>query len=93
VHPTQLYEAAALLVAAALLIRWRRHGVRDNVVLGRYFMLAGSIRFAIEFIRVNLPVAGPFTLAQIISASLVLVGLLLVARRPGSTVPLAGRQL
>ena len=43
------YEMAALFVVAWLLIRWRRRGVADAIVLGRYLMLAGAIRFAIEF--------------------------------------------
>src|SRR5919202_7107424 len=46
VHPTQLYEMAALLVLAAVLIAWRRRGVPDVIVLGRYLLIAGAIRFA-----------------------------------------------
>src|SRR5574338_1287705 len=38
VHPTQLYEAAALAVIAWFLVRWRRHGVDDSIVLGRYLV-------------------------------------------------------
>ena len=78
VHPTQLYEAAALAVVAGMLIRWRRKGVEDRIVLGRYFVLAGSIRFFIEFVRVNLKVVGPFTLAQLIALSLIAIGTVLV---------------
>jgi phosphatidylglycerol---prolipoprotein diacylglyceryl transferase len=74
VHPTQIYEAAALAVVAWLLIRWRRRGVPDSSVVGRYFLLAGGIRFAIEFIRVNDRVIGPFTLAHLISLALVVAG-------------------
>jgi phosphatidylglycerol---prolipoprotein diacylglyceryl transferase len=82
VHPTQLYETAALAVIAWLLVRWRRHHVADSVVLGRYFVLAGLTRFAIEFIRVNKPLVGPLTLAHLISLALVVIGVrMLVARR------------
>jgi len=81
VHPTQLYEAIALAAVAWLLMRWRRHGVPDRVLLGRYLVLAGSMRFAIEFIRVNLPVVGPLTLAQLIAFGLIVVGVML-ARQP-----------
>jgi phosphatidylglycerol:prolipoprotein diacylglycerol transferase len=86
VHPTQLYEMAALLVVGALLIRWRRAGVPDEAVLGRYLLLVGSIRFAIEFVRVNVRVAGPFTLAHLVSGALALVGLVVIlsARRRAS---------
>lgn len=80
VHPTQLYEAIALVGVAWALIRWRRRGVSDVVVLGRYFVLAGSIRFAIEFIRVNLRILGPLTLAHLIALSLVITGFLLILR-------------
>ena len=74
VHPTQLYEMLALFIVGWLLIRWRRHGVADAVVIGRYLVLAGSIRFAIEFIRVNQRIVGPLTLAHLVSLGLVIVG-------------------
>jgi phosphatidylglycerol:prolipoprotein diacylglycerol transferase len=80
VHPTQLYEAIALAGVAWALIRWRRQGVADAVVLGRYLVLAGSIRFAIEFIRVNLRVVGPLTLAHLLALSLVVAGVTLILR-------------
>jgi phosphatidylglycerol---prolipoprotein diacylglyceryl transferase len=84
VHPTQLYEMAALLPVAWLIVRWRRHGAPDRVVFGRYLLLAGLIRFAIEFVRVNEHVVGPFTLAHVISAAVVIAGLVLISgsRRP-----------
>lgn len=81
VHPTQLYEMLLLLPIAWLLVRWRQHGVGDRVVFGRYLVLAGVLRFAIEFVRVNEPIAGPFTLAQLISAGITVAGLVLL-RRP-----------
>jgi len=81
VHPTQLYEALALAVVAWLLIRWRRRNVPDAVVLGRYLVLAGSIRFAIEFIRVNVRVVGPLTLAHLVSLALVIIGVAMLAFR------------
>lgn len=80
VHPTQLYEALALSVVAWALIRWRRRGVDDPTVLGRYFVLAGSVRFLIELVRVNLPILGPLTLAQLISAGLIAAGAWLIVR-------------
>ena len=84
VHPTQLYEMALLLPIAWLLVRWRARGVADSVVFGRYLVLAGSIRFAIEFVRVNEPLVGPFTLAHLISAAVTIAGLamLFASRAP-----------
>ena len=59
VHPAQLYEAAFLGWLGWMLLRWRRRGIAAQLVLGRYLMLAGTGRFAIEFIRVNERVVGP----------------------------------
>ena len=81
VHPTQLYETIALTIAAWLLLRWRRRRVPDAVVLGRYLVIAGAVRFGIEFIRVNQPVAGPFTLAQLISAGVTVAGVALLVKK------------
>jgi phosphatidylglycerol:prolipoprotein diacylglycerol transferase len=80
VHPTQLYEALALAVVAWALIRWRRKGVADALVLGRYLVLAGSIRFAIEFIRINLRILGPLTLAHLIALCLVVAGMTMIVQ-------------
>ena len=85
VHPTQVYEAIALAGIAWALIRWRRDGVADSVVFGRYLLFAGLTRFAIEFIRVNVRIVGPLTVAQLMSLSAVAVGCLLSpAFRKGS---------
>ena len=80
VHPTQLYEAVALAGVAWALIRWRRKGVADALVLGRYLVLAGSIRFAIEFIRINLRILGPLTLAHLIALGLIVAGVTMILR-------------
>lgn len=80
VHPTQLYEAAGLVLIAWLLVRWRRNGIRDVAVFGRYLVLAGALRFAIEFVRVNAQIAGPLTLAQLFSGALVAAGLVILMR-------------
>ena len=80
VHPTQIYESVALVAIAAALLRWRRAGVSDIDVLGRYFVLAGSTRFVSEFVRVNARVFGPFTLAQSISLVLLFMGVVMIIR-------------
>ena len=76
---------AALFIVGWLLIRWRRRGVPDAIVLGRYLVLAGAIRFAIEFIRVNERILGPLTLAHLVSLALVVAGTALLIA--GSRVP------
>lgn len=80
VHPTQLYEAIPLLVIGWALVRWRRKGISDADVFGRYLVMAGALRFAIEFIRVNLRIAGPLTLAHLISAAVMTAGFVLLFR-------------
>ncbi|HTM03184.1 MAG TPA: prolipoprotein diacylglyceryl transferase [Vicinamibacterales bacterium] len=84
VHPTQLYEMFALGIVAWLLFRWRRRRVADQLVLARYLMLAGAVRFAIEFVRINRQILGPLTLAQLWSLGLVASGLILAASRSRS---------
>jgi phosphatidylglycerol---prolipoprotein diacylglyceryl transferase len=82
VHPTQLYEAIGLGILGWLLIRWRRDGVPDTVVLGRYLLAAGTLRFAIEFIRVNERVVFGLSVAHLVSMIVAALGawLLLVRR-------------
>lgn len=92
VHPTQLYEAAALLPVVWLLFRWRRQGKSDRFVLGAYLALAGVVRFAVEFLRVDVRVLGPFSVAHIGSLAAALTGLLLLVgssrrRSPRSSSP------
>ena len=84
VHPTQLYEAAALVPLGWLLVRWRKQGRSDRAIIGRYFMLAGLIRFAIEFLRVDTRVLGPLSVAHLASAGVALAGAVLLFSRRGS---------
>jgi len=86
VHPTQIYEAIFLGFFAWALIRWRRRGLSDRTVLGRYFVGVGTFRFALEFVRVNTRVLGPLTVAHIFSLAVVALGVaLLIPRRSAST--------
>jgi phosphatidylglycerol:prolipoprotein diacylglycerol transferase len=91
VHPTQLYEAAALVPVLLLLLRWRRQGRADAFVFGAYLALAGAVRFAIEFLRINVPVAGPLTTAHLASLAAVLIGTVLLSRGSGAGRATAAR--
>ena len=84
VHPTQIYEALALVPVAWALVRWRRQGRTDRFVLGAYLALAGSVRFAIEFLRADVHVLGPFSVAHIASFAAVIVGVGMVGKRRGA---------
>jgi len=78
VHPTQLYEAVALIPIALLLVRWRRQGRPDQFVLGMYLVFAGALRFLIEFIRVNERVLWLFSVAHLASLAAMAAGLALL---------------
>lgn len=79
VHPTQLYEAAFLGVLAFFLFKWRRNGVADRVVLGRYFVFAGIARVVIEIFRINPRVVLGLTVAQCAAIAVTAVGVVLLA--------------
>jgi phosphatidylglycerol:prolipoprotein diacylglycerol transferase len=81
VHPTQLYEAAALLAAFWLLWRLRRHGHAVGWLFGVYLVLIGIERFLVEFVRAKDDrLLGAFTLAQVTSIALCLLGIGLMRR-------------
>jgi len=83
VHPTQLYEAIGLGVLGWLLLQWRRNGISDAIVLGRYLLAAGTLRFVIEFIRVNERIAFGLSVAHFVSIAVAAVGAgMLVTNRP-----------
>jgi phosphatidylglycerol---prolipoprotein diacylglyceryl transferase len=87
VHPTQLYEAIALVPIAVVLLRLRRRGASDRVVLGTYLLLAGALRFAIEFIRVNERVIGSFSVAHIASLAVAVAGALMLLSARQTAAP------
>jgi len=90
VHPTQLYEVAALLFVFWLLWRLRRHEHAVGWLFGVYLVAIGIERFLVEFVRAKDDrLLGMLTVAQLTSLILLAVGLSLVAwlRRPdGFTV-------
>ena len=92
VHPTQIYEAIFLAILAWVLIRWRRRGISDLTVLGRYLALVGAFRFALEFVRVNTRVVGPLTVAHLFALGVTLAGVAILAagRRRANRPPEAG---
>lgn len=80
VHPTQLYEALALIPITWLLIRWRREARPDAAIVGLFLVAAGGVRFAIEFLRVNTRVLGNLSVAHIAALLTLAVGLVVLSR-------------
>lgn len=68
-----------LVPILVLILRWRRDRVPERLVLGRYLLLTGSLRFAIEFVRINERVIGPLTVAHLASLAVVAAGALLIS--------------
>jgi len=87
VHPTQLYETAIMLGVFMVLWRLRRSGYPIGWLFGLYLVCAGVERFLIEILRAKDDrYLGPFTLAQLTSVVLILIGSMIVVRwRTGSS--------
>jgi phosphatidylglycerol:prolipoprotein diacylglycerol transferase len=93
VHPTQLYEIAAMLIAFGVLWRLRK---RRPVgwLFGLYLVFAGVERFLVEIVRAKDDrFFGPFTLAQLTSVLLVFLGFALMARWSKDPGPAPGPYL
>ena len=83
VHPTQLYESAAALAIWAIALWLLRHRRLSpgNLFLVVVWLMAAE-RFVVEFIRVKDDrFIGDFTLAQMISVAIMVIGAFLVWRR------------
>jgi phosphatidylglycerol:prolipoprotein diacylglycerol transferase len=86
VHPTPVYEALAMGLAAWVL--WQlRDRVRPGVLFALYLVFAGLERFLAEFVRINDPSALGLTTPQFQSLAMALAGavwIAIVMRRHGS---------
>ena len=81
VHPTQLYETAIMLVAFGFLWKWRTLPRPAGWLFGAYLIWAGAERFVIEFVRAKDDrFLGPFTVAQLMSVVLIVIGIVLLQR-------------
>lgn len=74
VHPTPLYEALAYGAVFALLWSIRKRDQPPGCLLWEYLLLVPFFRFWIEFLRINPPVLGPLSQAQVISLGLMTIG-------------------
>ena len=77
VLPTQLFEAAALLVLFATLVTVYR--AYRRLTAGLYFVGYAVFRFCLEYTRGDPRAAvGPFSISQTISLGLLVVGVVLI---------------
>jgi phosphatidylglycerol:prolipoprotein diacylglycerol transferase len=80
VHPTQLYEVAAMLLVFWLLWRLRAHRHGTGWLMGLYLLFGGIERFLVEILRAKDDrFLGPFTVAQLTSFGMVAAGLTVLA--------------
>ena len=94
VHPTQLYEVAAMLLAFAILWVLRKRGKPVGWLFGLYLILAGVERFLVEFVRAKDDrLLGAFTLAQLTSVLILLIGVWLITAWRRSADPAPGAYL
>ncbi len=85
-HPSQLYE---LLLEGVILfiVLWKLkdRGFRPGVLTSLFIIIYGIFRFAVEFFRepdVQLGfILGPFTMGQLLSSAMIILGVLLFSYR------------
>ena len=81
VHPTQLYEIALTFVVFVLLWRWRERRHAAGWLFGAYLVLSSLERFVVEIFRAKDDrVLGPLSVAQLLSALLVVIGAWMMVR-------------
>jgi phosphatidylglycerol---prolipoprotein diacylglyceryl transferase len=94
VHPTQIYEAILMLAAFMLLWSLRKGGRPIGWIFGLYLVIAGVERFFIEILRAKDDrFLGPFTLAQLTSVVLILIGTWLLMKLKDAADPEPGPYL
>jgi phosphatidylglycerol:prolipoprotein diacylglycerol transferase len=94
VHPTQIYEVVAMLLAFGVLWSLRKSGRPVGWLFGLYLVFAGVERFLVEILRAKDDrFLGPFTLAQLTSAIIVVIGLVILMLWRRGYEPSAGAYL
>lgn len=94
VHPTQLYEATLMLLAFCVLWKLRKSDRPIGWLFGLYLVFAGLERFLMEIVRAKDDrFFGPFTIAQVVSVILVLIGTVIVTTWRGGAVLEGGEYL
>ena len=90
VHPTQLYETFAALLMFGILMWLNKRPHRRGLSWGLFLIMLGIERFLVEIVRAKDDrFFGNFTVAQVISGLLVIVGIIWAVRSGPSVNPSA----
>jgi phosphatidylglycerol:prolipoprotein diacylglycerol transferase len=80
VHPAPIYETIGYGVVFLILWSMRRSRQPDGMVLWWYLLLSATVRFLVEFVRVNPRVAFGLSEAQLVSLALIAIATVLIWR-------------
>ena len=90
VHPTQIYESLAAFVMFVILMRVESRPHRRGRAAALILILMGIERFLVEIVRAKDDrFLGPFTIAQLISVIIILIGIVMLARRDAGAAEVA----
>jgi phosphatidylglycerol:prolipoprotein diacylglycerol transferase len=85
VHPTQIYESLSAFVMFLILMRVESRSHKKGSAFSLFLILLGIERFLVEIVRAKDDrFLGPFTVAQLISVLIVIIGVVMLSR---SSVP------
>jgi phosphatidylglycerol:prolipoprotein diacylglycerol transferase len=88
VHPTQIYESLAALLMFAILMWVVRKPHRKGRAFAFFLIMMGIERFLVEIVRAKDDrFLGPFTIAQLISVILIIIGSAMLAQRQPEVAP------
>ena len=86
-HPTFLYESFFNLICFIILLILRRNKkIKDGVLLSIYLIWYGIVRFFIEGLRTDSLMFGNIRIAQLVSISLIVAGIILLMKSKNNNV-------
>ena len=80
VHPAPIYETLGYGLVFLILWSMRRQHQPDGLVIWWYLLLSATVRFLVEFVRVNPRIVFGLSEAQLISLALIAVATVLIWR-------------